>query len=138
MMRDALKAHLKREEDWKPYAYRDSEGYLTIGYGHLIDERRGGAIPREIGEALLDWKLDQVEAALDREFPSWRGLSESAQRAVAAMAYQLGVGGLKGFAKMWAALGRHDYVTAQHEALDSKWARQTPARALRVAAMLKE
>ena len=35
---------LKRDEGWVPHAYKDSLGFWTIGYGFLIDEKRGGEL----------------------------------------------------------------------------------------------
>ena len=52
------------------------------------------------------------------------------------MAYQLGVNGVGNFSKMLNALESGDRETAAIEALDSKWATQTPERAERVANMI--
>ena len=52
------------------------------------------------------------------------------------MAYQMGVDGLFKFKKMIAALGKGDWNEAAHQALDSRWAKQTPARAERHAAVI--
>ena len=49
------------------------------------------------------------------------------------MAYQMGVPRVMGFKRMLAALERKDWQRAADEALDSRWAEQTPARAQRVA-----
>jgi lysozyme len=53
------------------------------------------------------------------------------------MAYQMGVEGVQGFSKMIAALQVGDYPRAADEALDSLWAKQTPARARDVAQRLE-
>ena len=53
------------------------------------------------------------------------------------MGFQLGIGGLLGFRKMWAALERSDYAQAAEEALDSRWAEQTPNRAQEVAEWIR-
>ena len=52
------------------------------------------------------------------------------------MSYQLGVSGLERFTDMLRALKAGDCDAAQAAALDSDWARQTPARAASVAARL--
>ena len=52
------------------------------------------------------------------------------------MAYQMGVPGLLRFKKMLSALEAGDWKTAEKEALDSLWARQTPRRAREVASLL--
>ena len=54
------------------------------------------------------------------------------------MSYQMGVGGLLSFRLTLAALEEGNRQEAYDMALDSLWARQTPARAKRVAAMLRD
>ena len=36
------------------HAYPDSEGWLTIGIGHLIDKRKGGAISQRVSRLLFE------------------------------------------------------------------------------------
>lgn len=130
---------LKREEGWRPCAYEDSEGYLTIGYGFLIDERRPGAgITKGEGELILLNRIDRLLAELGTRIAFWKELSDGRQAALVCMAYQLGVSGVMGFAKMLDAMGNEDWQRARREALDSAWAKQTPARAERVAKMIEE
>ena len=63
----------------------------------------------------------------------YANLKADARRALLDMAYNMGVPGLLGFQKMWAALAAGDYERAAEEALDSVYARELPARAGRVA-----
>ena len=49
------------------------------------------------------------------------------------MAFNLGVGGLLAFTKMFAALQERDWDRAAAEMLDSRWARQVGDRAVRLA-----
>ena len=51
--------------------------------------------------------------------------------------YQLGVGGLLGFVHMWGYIRQGHYALAAREALNSKWAQQTPNRAARLARLLQ-
>ena len=53
------------------------------------------------------------------------------------MAYQMGVEGVLGFQNMIAALERGDWEAVETEALDSRWAKQAPARASDVASRLR-
>ena len=53
------------------------------------------------------------------------------------MAYQMGVGGLLKFRKMLAAIEDNDWPEAEKQALDSRWAKQTPDRAKRHAEILR-
>jgi len=135
---DALLAELKRDEGVRLHAYRDHLGYLTIGVGRLIDERRGGGISLEEAEMLLANDVARIEAELDRRIPWWRQATPARQRALLNMGFQLGVGGLMRFRNTLARAKAGDWAGAAQGALNSLWARQTPARAARVAAMLRE
>lgn len=138
MDRAAFKEHIIREEGARKYAYRDTEGFWTIGYGFLIDEKKGGeGLPDGVANFWLNELVDRVIKDMERVIPFWDDLSDARQQAVAGMAYQMGVSGLLGFRNMLQALQDQDWDRAADEALDSKWARQTPARAERVAAMIR-
>ena len=130
---------LRRDEGLRLLAYRCTAGVLTIGYGHTAGVQDGDTCTKAQAEA---WLRDDVAAALsglDRAVPWWRGLSDARQRALANMAFQLGLARLLGFRRMLAALQRGDFATAAAEALDSKWAREdTPERARRVARLIRE
>lgn len=135
---DALFAELESEEGCVLHAYRDHLGYLTIGVGRLIDQRRGGGISREEARMLLVNDVARIEAELDAHLPWWRAASPRRQRALLNMAFQMGVSGLLEFRNTLAMAERGDWAAAADNALKSLWARQTPARAARVAAMLRD
>ena len=59
-----------------------------------------------------------------------------AQAMLADMAYQLGVHGVLAFDDMLTCMQREDWQCAHDAALDSAWARETPARAKRVSGIL--
>ena len=128
-----LKRDLNHDEDRRASAYQDSEGFWTIGVGHLIDARRGGRLPDEIIDALLDYDVKAVMSDLDRALPWWRSLSDNRQLVLANMAFNLGIGRLLTFKKALAAMQRGDFDTAAAEMLDSKWAGQVGDRAQRLA-----
>ncbi len=136
-MIDDLKADLKRDEGCVLHAYQDHLGFWTIGYGRLIDEQRGGRISQDEAELLLENDIARVIDGLDRLVPWWNTLPAPARRALANMAFQLGLNGVSRFRKMLAALERQDFETAAREALDSRWATQTPNRAGRIAALYR-
>ena len=137
-MIDQITQDLKSDEGWKSHAYRDHLGYLTIGYGFLIDERRGGRMPEHIGEDWLRWEIAERMDALHDELPWLHSQTENVIRALVNMAYQLGVNGVLNFKRMLAALKSGDREKAAEEALDSRWAQQTPNRAKRVASWIRE
>jgi len=133
---DKLHDDLRRDEGCVRHAYEDSEGFLTIGVGRLIDQRRGGGLSDGEIALLLGNDIARVVADLDARIPWWRDLPDGVQRGLANMAFQLGIFGLLKFRKTLEHLKAGNYAAAATEALDSKWARQTPARAQRVAALL--
>ena len=137
MRHKQIVADLKRHEGLKLHAYQDHLGYWTIGYGRLIDKERGGGISKDEAEMLLEHDIDRVASRLQAE-RGFRLAPDSVKRALVNMGFQLGTGGLLGFSRMWAALERRDYEQAAEEALDSRWAEQTPNRAAEVAKWIKK
>lgn len=131
--RIALHKELERDEGRAPYVYKDHLGYDTAGVGFLVDKDKGGRIPDAVIDFWLDHILAEREKQLDQYIPWWRKMSDSRQRALLNMSYQLGVSGLLKFAKMLGCLQTGDWRGAYQNALDSTWARQTPERAKRVA-----
>ena len=132
----AVREILKQDEGEVLHAYQDHLGYWTIGYGRLIDKRRGGGITQREAEFLLDNDINRVveQLAARTDFLSH---PEEVQHALINMAFQLGVNGLMSFRKMWGHLALRDYEAAADEALDSRWATQTPKRAQRVTDLIR-
>lgn len=133
----AVAAELVRDEGWREELYEDHLGYLTIGYGFLVDPRKGGKLPRPVADFWLRWEVGRRREELERALPWFAGLPTGVQIALLNMAYQLGVPGLLKFRRMLAALEMGRREEAAEEALDSLWARQTPGRAQRVAAAIR-
>lgn len=125
--RSQLLADLRRDEGCRLQAYRDSEGWLTIGFGRLIDAGAGGGISMAEAELLLANDVDKFIGELDRRLSWWRDLPAPAQLALANMAFNLGLTRLLKFKKMLAALRAGDFTAAAAEALNSKWAGQVGA-----------
>ena len=136
-MIDDLINDLKSDEGWVPHAYQDHLGFWTIGFGFLIDERRGGELPVEIAEEWLTYAAIKRWDELLADLPWLNDLPEDVQRGLANMAYQLGVNGVQNFKKMLGALQIGDQILAAKHALDSKWAVQTPKRAKRVTGLIR-
>lgn len=135
--RAKLTADLKRDEGNIRHAYTDSLGYLTIGVGRLVDQRRGGGLsPAEI-DYLLANDIDNKSKMLAIALPWFTGLDEVRQRALLNLAFQLGIGGLLNFKNTLAHLQAGRYREAATNALLSNWAAQTPSRARRIARMIE-
>lgn len=129
---------LVRDEGFVSHCYKDINGYWTIGFGRLVDERLGGGITESEAEVLLLNDTGRSLADLDRALPWWRGLSPAWQRGLVNMVFNLGLPRLLTFKRMLAALQFDDGDLAADEALDSVWAGQVGKRADRIAALYRE
>jgi lysozyme len=132
-----IREDLIRDEGWVPHVYDDHLGFATLGFGFLVDQRRGGGIPRDVAEYWLDKIIANNRAELTRDYPWFAASPEPVRRALENMRYQLGRSGLANFRRMLSALQAGQYAEAARQALDSKWAAQTPARAQRIAALIR-
>ena len=125
---------LKKDEGFSEFPYRCTSGALSIGYGFNLD----AGMTKEEASALLEIKMIRMIEALHKERPWLDEMMPSAICGIWNLTYQVGVNGILKFEKMWNCLASHDYHGAADEALDSRWAKQTPLRAKRVAAMLRK
>ena len=114
--------------------YKDHLGIETIGVGRNLVDR--GLSDEEV-DYLLTNDITIVENELDNGLSWWRDLDEVRQRALAALAFNMGLPRLHGFVKMLDALQRRDYHAAADELLDSKYAKQVGERSNRVAEMIR-
>ena len=128
-----LKEQLKRDEGVVNHAYQDSLGFTTIGVGRLIDARRGGGLSDSEVDYLLNNDITDKTAQVLEALPWAKELSEPRLGVLINMAFQLGIRGLLGFPSMLGAVRTGDYGTAALHMVDSKWAKQTPDRAKRLA-----
>ena len=132
-----LEELLIKEEGWDPCAYKDSEGFWTIGFGTLIDKRKGGGITKEEGLFLLRNRVNTFVLAVVQALPFVADLNEARRTVVFAMAYQMGVPGLLKFKNTLAAMARGEFTAAAIGMRRSKWYKQTPARAERMACAME-
>jgi lysozyme len=123
----------KKIRNGRHVAYQDHLGYWTIGYGQLIDERKGGGLTEKQARMLLQDAIVEKESELDAHLPWWRNLSETRRIVLIAMAFQLGTDGVLQFKNTLAALQSGDYLKAANGIRSSLWAQQTPNRARRMA-----
>ncbi len=132
-----VEQRLLEDEGEVLYAYEDSEGYLTIGVGHLIDKRRGGVISQAASRYILHEDIVRAERSCIEHLPWFVGLDRVRQQVLVCCCFQLGLAGLLAFKKMLAATMRGDYGKAADEMLDSQWAKQTPKRCELMASIMR-
>lgn len=142
MDRDRLTQSIKLHEGYRALPYRDSEGFWTIGYGHLIENvPLNGWMPHATLGSFLNtlcsreqhemWLVSDVSSAITLSrawIPSYELLSDIRQEVLAEMCFQMG-GRVYGFKKFKAAVEIQDFEEASRQMIDSKWCEQTPARA---------
>jgi lysozyme len=141
-MSDLLFRLLKKDEGLRLDPYRDSQGFWTIGYGHLIDSRKGGMLPswvrpsfpiteREAEELLrsdIAVHLEDLAGILDISM-----LGDVRGAVFGSMVFQMGGTSLKAFVNTLAAAKIHDWPNVARGIRNSVWYRQTPGRAERLA-----
>jgi lysozyme len=134
----ALLSQLEEHEGFRSSAYADSEGWLTIGIGRLIDHRKGGGISKAEARVLLLNDVERVTAQVRDALPWWADLDDVRQNVLVEMGFQLGVPGLLKFKNTLRAVEAGDWHDASAGMLASKWARQTPKRAEKLARQMRE
>ena len=128
---------IKRHEGLVLHAYEDSLGYLTIGYGRLIDRAKHGGISEAEAEYLLQNDVSIVLAALHRNIPFFDSLCVPRQAVLVNMAFQMGIGGVQKFKKTLSLVEMGLYDEAADNMMKSLWAKQTPNRAAEMAEQMR-
>lgn len=120
---DELIKRIKRGEGLKLTLYKDSLGYATIGWGRLLDPRKGGHINTDEAELMLANDIQDCKSDLCGL--SWYAIQDEVRQGVLIeLVFNMGMSNLLQFKQMIAALKIKDYKTATSELLDSKWATQ--------------
>lgn len=131
--RQVLSSDVELAEGFRPKAYQDSGGVWTVGFGTNLQELR---IDRGTAAHWLARGLVNAEAEATY-WPWYPDLSGPRQAVIVELIYNMGRPRLQGFVKMLAAVARDDFEAAAAELLDSKYARQVPGRAMRLARQLR-
>lgn len=129
---------LKIDEGCRLAAYQDTVGVWTIGWGHTGGVKKGDRITqKEADDFLLE---DTVQAAVDASsLPvEFDGLNAARQAVLINMSFNLGKPRLLGFKRTLFAIAIRDFDNAALYMLQSKWAKQVGARAIRLAKKMKD
>ena len=139
-----LAKEIYKEESNVLHIYEDSLGFRTAGVGHLLkpeDREYDQPLNTPISEKRSrEWFKQDISIAISdaRHLVSgYDDMPHEAKLVIANMSFQLGRDKLSRFVKTIALLEQWKWSEAAEEALDSKWAEQTPARAVRMARRLK-
>jgi lysozyme len=120
---DELTQRIKLHEGFDPSAYKDSLGYLTVGYGCLIDKRKGGRLSQAACDFILSEQINEARnELLSQSF--YKYLDAVRQDALTELVFSMGLSNLLMFKNMLNALQVKDYMRAAEELKDSLWASQ--------------
>lgn len=131
--RMTLEEQLEELEGRRRHAYVDSLGFLSIGIGRLIDKRKGGGLSDDEIDYLFQNDIRDKKVEVFRALPWVKTLNEPRQAVILGMAFQMGTDGLLKFKNTLKAVEEGRWDDAKAGMLNSKWARQTPERAQRLA-----
>lgn len=137
---EEIKNRIKQHEGFRNSIYKDSLGFKTIGYGHLIT-------PNDNFLENYDYSKEILEEIFEKDFEiakqSAIDLLKNIEHndkilgVIIEMCFQLGKPRVINFKKMFLALKEKDYCKASSEMINSKWYLQTPKRCLQLAEIIK-
>ena len=129
---------IKIHEGFRPSAYPDSQGNMTIGYGHLVrpSDNFPSTISRSFAEQLFnkDYK-DHKQAAT--KIPGFAKSSPQQKAAMVDLTFNMGPSWHEGFPKFMTAFQKGDYETAGNELKDSLWFNQVKRRGPTIVNLMK-
>lgn len=146
---------LINDEGIRNRVYKDSEGYPTVGIGHLIIRQAtmspsviNPILSKQVGrEVNMSINNEEISMLFQKDLkdvqtdivknnktgPVYIKMNRSRQMAMENMSFQMGVGGLAKFTNTLKAMDEERWTDAYNGILNSLYARQTPGRARRVA-----
>ena len=134
-MDDKLTCMLKRHEGLRLKPYLCTAGKSTIGYGRNLDDK--GISEAEAGK-LLEHDIHDSINDLTRTYGQMFSLLDYPRQSVLVdMCFNMGIGRLKQFKRMFAALKTDDFQKAADEMMDSAWAKQVGVRADTLCLMMR-
>lgn len=139
-----LQDEIANDEGVMYETYHCSLGHLTGGIGHLITEWDEEYYDKPVGtrvphEQVNDWFSRDIAITLNDckdIFSDFDDLPSEAQLVIANMCFQLGRPRLSKFKNFIAAVNDSDWTRAADEMEDSRWYKQTTARADRLIARI--
>jgi lysozyme len=149
IMNDPVVQQIKIDEGFRTYAYKDTQGNRTIGYGYNLDANPLALDAAELQRLNLVGvsepkaceyivrTLEIVRTQLKNHFEWYEELPENPKQVLDNMTYNLGIGGILEFKKFLYCLWCRDYQGAAHEMQYSKWYKQTGNRAARLVEKMK-
>jgi lysozyme len=136
---DNVRSLLELHEGLRLTSYKDTLGFWTIGYGHLLgksDQWQGIHWTLTEAEQRLDADIAKARADVTHHIPWATTLSEVRQAVLIDMAFNLGIEGLLKFKNTLALIEAGKFDDASGNMLKSLWAREVPVRASQLSRMM--
>ena len=118
-----LVSKIKEHEGLCLYAYNDSLGYITVGYGRCLDRRKGKGITQAEAQFLLENDINECRGHL-AHFIWFTDLDTIRQDVLVELCFNIGLTGVLEFKNMLSLLAQHNYKGAAADLLDSLWCKQ--------------
>lgn len=129
-----LTKQLTRDEGVRLKPYKDSVGKLTIGIGRNLDDVGISAVE---ASKLLENDILKAQQNLYEALPWVEHLDEARIGVLLNMTFNMGIGGLLKFKTTLGLIQNGKYDDAASAMLDSTWAKQIGARAIRLAQQMR-
>ena len=143
------KNRIKGHEGFSPVLYRDSLGFATLGFGHLVTEKDNfqegvvyspeeleGVFNQDYDIAVADAKL--IIETMIKSFDSFTDKQkEVVESVIIEMCFNLGRPRVLKFKMFIQALNDKDFRKAADEMMDSRWAVQVKERAVVLSTMIR-
>lgn len=125
---DIARRQLPIDEGRRLQAYKDTEGHLTIGIGHNVED----GISNAVCDAIFEEDLNDADHLARSLVPTFDDLTDARKAVLVNMAFNLGPK-LAEFAALLRYIAMQDWAAAADAMLDSRWAMQVGLRADRLA-----
>ncbi len=135
MPSDTIKNMIKGHEGFSRVPYKCPAGYLTIGWGHNIEDK---GLSENICEAILDEDISEAEETISIYVPNYEEFSENRQATLIDMAFNMGRSRFGLFRRMLVCLKGKDFEGTAREMEDSLWYNQVSSRARKLVKMMRE
>lgn len=141
MITKALIDRIAKHEGFSTKAYKDSLGYWTIGYGHLLPDQdldySNFEITPEYARELLEEDVHDAYIQA-HQTPEWQWLDTHDRQGVwVEMCFNLGWDKLKKFTMTRTAIRHQRWELAAQRMLNSLWAKQVKGRAVTLAKIME-
>lgn len=134
MKMERLTETLIRHEGLRLSPYRCTEGKLTIGVGHNLDDN---PISKRAAMMILEDDIAHCLVDLRNNISGFTAMPETVQEVLVNLCFNMGINRLLGFKNTLGHLREGNYPAAADELLDSRYARQVGRRANELADTLR-